>query len=119
MAEDGKAGAVTRCIERPSPELSGTQYRKGALHWESSGPASCPARPRQGAAFENFFLRRHPVGQPNFNFQKRQKELAKKKKNEEKRQRKLDKNAVKPGEDQGRPAEGGEDNTKASDAGIS
>jgi hypothetical protein len=48
------------------------------------------------------------VGKPNFNFQKRQKELAKQKKNEEKRQRKLDKNAVKPAEDQGGPAEGGE-----------
>jgi len=51
------------------------------------------------------------VGKPNFNFQKRQKELAKQKKNEEKRQRKLDKNVVKPGEDQSRPIEGGEDNT--------
>ena len=50
------------------------------------------------------------MAKPNFDFQKRQKEIAKKKKNEEKRQRKLDKNAVKPGEDQGRPAEGGEDN---------
>jgi hypothetical protein len=33
---------------------------------------------------------------PNFNFQKRQKEIAKKKKSEEKKQRKLDKNAVQP-----------------------
>jgi hypothetical protein len=49
------------------------------------------------------------VGKPNFNFQKRQKELAKKKKNEEKRLRKLDKNAVKSTEDQGAPAEGGEE----------
>jgi hypothetical protein len=41
------------------------------------------------------------VGKPNFNFQKRQKELAKQKQNEAKRQRKLDKkNAVKPGVDQ-------------------
>jgi len=31
------------------------------------------------------------MGKPNFNFQKRQKEIAKQKKNEEKRQRKLDK----------------------------
>jgi hypothetical protein len=38
------------------------------------------------------------LGKPNFNFQKRQKELAKKKKNEEKKQRKLDKNAAKPAE---------------------
>lgn len=51
------------------------------------------------------------MGKPNFNFQKRQKELAKKKKSEEKRQRKLDKNAVKPAEGPegpDRPIEGGE-----------
>jgi hypothetical protein len=48
------------------------------------------------------------LGKPNFNFQKRQKELAKKKKNEEKRQRKLDKSTIKPGEDQGSPIEGEE-----------
>ena len=48
------------------------------------------------------------MGKPNFNFQKRQKELAKQKKNEEKRQRKLDKNAIKPAGDPGQPAEGGE-----------
>ena len=34
------------------------------------------------------------MGKPNFNFQKRQKELAKKKKSEEKRQRKLEKKAA-------------------------
>ncbi len=50
------------------------------------------------------------MGKPNFNFQKRQKELAKKKKSEEKRQRKLDKNVIKPIEDQARPAGGGEGN---------
>jgi hypothetical protein len=33
-----------------------------------------------------------PLAKPNFDFQKRQKELAKKKKNEEKKQRKLEKN---------------------------
>ena len=48
------------------------------------------------------------MGKPNFNFQKRQKELAKQKKNEEKRQRKLDKNATKPDEAQGREVESGE-----------
>ncbi|HEY6012052.1 MAG TPA: hypothetical protein VIX18_11330 [Nitrospirota bacterium] len=48
------------------------------------------------------------MGKPNFNFQKRQKELAKKKKSEEKRLRKLDKNAVKPSEDTA-PAEHAED----------
>jgi hypothetical protein len=57
------------------------------------------------------------VGKPNFNFQKRQKELAKQKKNEEKKQRKLDKNVVKPGEDQSRPIEGGEETRALSDAG--
>jgi len=57
------------------------------------------------------------VGKPNFNFQKRQKELAKQKKNEEKRQRKLDKNVVKPGEDQSPPIEGGEETQALSDAG--
>jgi hypothetical protein len=48
------------------------------------------------------------LGKPNFNFQKRQKELAKKKKCEEKRQRKLDKSAIRPVEEPGRPAEGEE-----------
>jgi len=38
------------------------------------------------------------MAKPNFNFQKRQKEIAKKKKNEEKRQRKLDKNTMQPAE---------------------
>ena len=50
------------------------------------------------------------MAKPNFNFQKRQKELAKKKKSEEKRQRKLDKNAVKPAEGPGGQSEGGEGN---------
>jgi hypothetical protein len=50
------------------------------------------------------------LGKPNFNFQKRQKELAKKKKSEEKKQRKLDKNAIKPAEDQTTGAEGGDIN---------
>lgn len=36
------------------------------------------------------------MGKPNFSFQKRQKELAKKKKSEEKKQRKLEKSAVNP-----------------------
>lgn len=48
------------------------------------------------------------MGKPNFSFQKRQKELAKKKKSEEKKQRKLEKTAVTSAEDQGRPAEGEE-----------
>jgi hypothetical protein len=48
------------------------------------------------------------VGKPNFNFQKRQKELAKKKKSEEKKQRKLDKNVIKPADDQPVAAESAE-----------
>ena len=36
------------------------------------------------------------VAKPNFQFEKRQKELAKKKKNEEKLKRKLEKNTVQP-----------------------
>jgi len=48
------------------------------------------------------------MGKPNFNFQKRQKELAKKKKSEEKKQRKLDKNAIKPADDQPAATENGE-----------
>ena len=39
------------------------------------------------------------MGKPNFNFQKRQREIAKQKKNEEKRQRKLGRNAEKLAED--------------------
>jgi hypothetical protein len=39
---------------------------------------------------------------PNFNFQKRQKEIARKRKNEEKKLRKLDKNTIQPAEN---PAE--------------
>jgi cell envelope opacity-associated protein A len=38
------------------------------------------------------------MAKPNFKFQKRQKELDKKKKNEEKMQRKLDKNSTQPAE---------------------
>jgi len=37
------------------------------------------------------------VAKPNFQFEKRQKELAKKKKNEEKLKRRLEKNTVPPG----------------------
>jgi hypothetical protein len=48
------------------------------------------------------------LGKPNFNFQKRQKELAKKKKSEEKKQRKLDKNTVRPADDQNQPADSGD-----------
>jgi hypothetical protein len=45
------------------------------------------------------------LGKPNFSFQKRQKELAKKKKNEDKRQRKLEKNSASTIENQQTPAE--------------
>ena len=56
------------------------------------------------------------MAKQNFNFQKRQKELAKKKKNEEKLQRKLDKNAAKPAEDLQRSPESGEENTVTPDS---
>ena len=46
------------------------------------------------------------VAKPNFDFQKRQKELAKKKKNEEKRQRNLEKKERKPSEGTDQPIEG-------------
>jgi hypothetical protein len=41
---------------------------------------------------EKIFSKEQPLAKPNFDFQKRQKEIAKKKKNEEKKQRKLEKN---------------------------
>jgi hypothetical protein len=50
--------------------------------------------------------RSNAVAKPNFDFQKRQKELAKKKKNEEKRQRHLEKNATRPSEGSDQPIEG-------------
>lgn len=50
------------------------------------------------------------MGKPNFSFQKRQKEIAKKKKTEEKRQRKLEKKAINPSEEPNQPDEGGENN---------
>jgi len=52
------------------------------------------------------------LAKPNFNFQKRQREIAKQKKNEEKRQRKLEKNAAKPMDDQGQPQPPAEEETK-------
>jgi hypothetical protein len=42
---------------------------------------------------------------PNYQYEKRQKDLAKKKKQEEKRQRKLDKNKLPPGETPARDTE--------------
>jgi hypothetical protein len=42
--------------------------------------------------------RSESMAKPNFKFQKRQKELEKKKKSEEKAQRKLDKNSIQPTE---------------------
>lgn len=44
------------------------------------------------------FKRSVAMAKPNFKFQKRQKELEKKKKNEEKIQRKMDKKTVQPTE---------------------
>ena len=46
------------------------------------------------------------MAKPNFQFQKRQKELEKKKKNEEKLQRKLERSTAQPGEDE--PEENGD-----------
>ena len=43
---------------------------------------------------KNNFSKEQSLAKPNFDFQKRQKEIAKKKKNEEKKQRKLEKNAA-------------------------
>ncbi|MBA2659005.1 MAG: hypothetical protein H0U72_05525 [Nitrosospira sp.] len=47
------------------------------------------------------------MAQPNFQYEKRQKDLIKKKKQEEKRQRKLDKNKTEPGENPDQPADAG------------
>ncbi len=48
------------------------------------------------------------MAKPNFDFQKRQKEIAKKKKNEEKKQRKLEKNAATSAENPVPPTQEGE-----------
>lgn len=48
------------------------------------------------------------MAKPNFKFQKRQKELEKKKKSEEKMQRKLDKNSIQPTENPDRSQVGEE-----------
>lgn len=53
------------------------------------------------------------MGKPNFSFQKRQKELAKKKKSEEKRQRKLARNAEAPAGDQHEAGSAAADRTDA------
>jgi hypothetical protein len=52
------------------------------------------------------------VAKPNYQFQKRQKELQKKKKMEEKRQRKLEKSVTRPGETPGQSPDLGEAGTK-------
>jgi hypothetical protein len=54
------------------------------------------------------FSKEQPLAKPNFDFQKRQKEIAKKKKNEEKMQRKLEKNTAASAEKSVPPAEEGE-----------
>jgi hypothetical protein len=73
--------------------------------FDHTGASSDRRRP---SVRKKYLLKRsETVGKPNFNFQKRQKELAKKKKNEEKRQRKLEKNITPPAEDSAQsPAEG-------------
>jgi hypothetical protein len=57
---------------------------------------------------EKIFSKEHSLAKPNFDFQKRQKEIAKKKKNEEKRQRKLEKNAAASAETPAQPPIEGE-----------
>jgi hypothetical protein len=57
---------------------------------------------------KNIFSKEQSLAKPNFDFQKRQKEIAKKKKNEEKRQRKLEKNTAAPAESSVQPHEEGE-----------
>jgi hypothetical protein len=51
-----------------------------------------------GLRYQISLIRSEPMAKPNFQFQKRQKELEKKKKNEEKLQRKLAKNTLQPEE---------------------
>lgn len=63
-------------------------YNRGDMLTDRERPA------RNLSSFEEQLM-----GKPNFNFQKRQRELAKQKKNEEKRQRKLEKNTEKPADD--------------------
>jgi len=48
------------------------------------------------------------LAKPNYQFEKRQKDLAKKKKQEEKRLRKLNKNVAEPKPEEAPPAAGGE-----------
>jgi hypothetical protein len=48
------------------------------------------------------------LAKPNFDFQKRQKEIAKKKKSEEKRQRKMEKNTTASAENPVQPPNEGE-----------
>ncbi len=47
------------------------------------------------------------MAQPNFQYEKRQKDLKKKKKKEEKRQRKLDKSNIQPKENPDQPPDEG------------
>jgi phage protein D len=48
------------------------------------------------------------LAKPNFDFQKRQKEIAKKKKHEEKKKRKLEKSKAESAENSEQPPQGGE-----------
>ena len=66
------------------------------------------------------FRKEHTLAKPNFNFQKRQRELEKKKKKEEKKQRKLEKNSAGAGEDPGRsPAEREDEQIPGEAGGVS
>jgi hypothetical protein len=57
---------------------------------------------------KNLLEKEQPLAKPNFDFQKRQKEIAKKKKSEEKRQRKMEKNTAAPAENPVQPPNEGE-----------
>jgi hypothetical protein len=57
---------------------------------------------------KNIFSKEQSLAKPNFDFQKRQKEIAKKKKNEEKKQRKLEKNTAVTTENPAQPPNEGE-----------
>ncbi len=57
---------------------------------------------------KNLLEKGQPLAKPNFDFQKRQKEIAKKKKNEEKRQRKMEKNTATSAENPVQPPKEGD-----------
>jgi hypothetical protein len=87
-----------------------SEYNKKQSRHEPGGKAY--SEHTRTSARKNLAIRSSPLAKPNFNFQKRQREIAKQKKNEEKKQRKLEKNATKPAEDQVEPQPPAEEETK-------